>query len=400
MKKLLSVILTIVCVVSLFHVTSETVQAKTGDIRTYSKMDAYKDSIIFVKDYTDGSSKLCRFKTSKGKTTVLASGKTGISSFQVCSSTVYYSSYEKGDKAKTYSVSVTGKNRKKICDGKMEYVDSKYIVYEKQDGLNNKKYYHKEFKTGKVTLLARSTAYSYIKNIKNTLYFRKYDESTKKVELLSMKASDTKLKSVTSDKVDDGLIGCQGEISDIISLQGNVFYQYGTYQGSGGFWYGTLVKISSKGKKTVICKDMIEDSLFYDSTHIYYLNGMESTKNISYNAKTGKKTSYKVPLTENQRYDILGSRTYLLDTAVKNKVTVSRFASGTNKKNLRKNFIKITYKQNARYTYSAGIRKAGSYYLVYVQAIDYNDLNYGWRGNYIGTKWYVADSAGKVLGSL
>ncbi|GAA4295011.1 hypothetical protein GCM10023142_32500 [Anaerocolumna aminovalerica] len=82
--------------------------------------------------------------------------------------------------------------------------------------------------------------------------------------------------------------------------------------------------------------------------------------------------------------------------AVSDLITVSRFTSGTNKKNLIKSFINLSYKQKKEFDYSASVKKYGNYLLIPVTCMDYNDTSYGWRGR-CSVTWYVADLDGKIL---
>lgn len=400
MKKLIVCLMIFVLSLGLLYTNATDVSAKTSYVYEYTDKIAVKDGILYLKSFDNGNTSLCKFSAATGKTTVIVSEKNGIVHFLINQSTIYYTTLTQKENYVIYSISINGKNKKKVATGMIEYVDSTYLVYSQCDGTLKNLIYKKNLKTGEVAKIVQCNGYlDYIKKIGDTLYFYKYEPNTLKVKLLSMDIRAKKMSLITTDKAKEEESFYTTSISDVICQNGSLFYQYGTYQGTGHYWYGTLKKINAQGKKATVASNVVDERIFHDNTNIYYQKDMELSY-VSYHTKTGKKTSFKMTVTEDQFIDIIDSKTYRIDWGKQGSISVDRFASGTNMKKLQKNFIKFSYKKNKTYSYSGTTKKLGNYYVVAIHATDFNDMNYGWRGKDMGTKWFVANQSGKVLGSF
>lgn len=400
MKKILSFFLAVACVVSLGTNPCQNVQAATkGTVSNLREKLVYKNNIYYIKDYEENAA-ICKFNTSTGKASKIITAKHGLSNMVIQNGIIYYSTYDDKYKAYTASVTVTGKQNKRISSGSIIYADSSYLVY---DNSTTSKYriYKMNLKTKKSVKISETKGpVSYIKNIGSTLYFWKYEASVRRVKLLSMKTSSKQMKLVTSDTCSKNEDFYTHYVSDVVKLNGKLYYQYGSVQGTGHFWNGIMKEINAKGKKKTISKTMIEETIYHDSDNLYYAKGVEETNSAIYNTKTGAKKDFKVTTKAKQAYFILGSRSLLTDWSNTSKVTVSTFTSGTNKKGLKKNVITFSYTQNKKYDYFVEAKKVGNFYLVSVQGTDFTNPNYGWRGRQVGITWFVADAKGKVVGNF
>jgi hypothetical protein len=359
-----------------------------------------KDGFIYYIKTDDETLRdsICRIELATKKTEEIVKSENLIG-FMIYEDTIYYEVYEDNSNPISYTVSLEGKEKTKVCDGKIIYVDGNGIFYTNTVKGETSLYKISTDDNNKTKIYKDQEVFDYVKNIGSTLYFYQYNEATSNVSLLSMESSDSKLATLTSDSLGKDSFGYI-QVSDIVEIGGNLYYEYGSYQGSGNFWYGTLKKLSSENKKTTIAKDIVEDTLQYDSKNLYYSFYEDYTHMKKYNTVTGKSSSFNFKQGDKESYAILGAKTYLASTASKKYISVSYFDSGTNRRNLKKDFIKFSYKQGSKLTYSAGVKKLGDYFLVYVERIDYDDSNYGWRGRYAGITWYVADSEGEIVGSF
>lgn len=82
---------------------------------------------------------------------------------------------------------------------------------------------------------------------------------------------------LTSDK-----IALQGDerdliVSDLVAINGAIYYQYGTHEGSGNYWYGTLMSLElATGKKSEITDQSYEEQIRHNDSSIFY-DGQESS---------------------------------------------------------------------------------------------------------------------------
>jgi hypothetical protein len=209
----------------------------------------------------------------------------------------------------------------------------------------------------------------------------------------------TKLSVLTTEKIAlNGTERTYPTVSDIVKINGDIYYQYGTHEGSGSYWYGTLKKLESSNKiKSIIAERLYEEQIHHDDNCIYYIGTESSEKHYRYHTKTGKTTSYTYKTTGTESFNILGDKTYCAKADGKELITVSCFESGSNKKNRVEAFINLSYKQKKKFDYSASVKKINDILLIPVTCMDYNDTSYGWRGRCVSVTWYVADTEGKIL---
>ncbi|SFR76139.1 DUF5050 domain-containing protein [Anaeromicropila populeti] len=377
-----------------------------GYVYTYSNMVEHDDVIYYIKsdEATSKSAGKCTIyglDVKANKKSKIAVSNNTISNLFVYKDILYYTTYTDDYLDITYSVSLDTNEKTKICQGDLHYVDENGIVYSFYSDSKYSLYKANLDGRAEQLIYEGTEVFDYVKAIGSKLYFYQTDITAYKIKLMYMKSSDSKLTVLTTDKFEkDNYSTYYLSISDIVEMNGNIFYQYGNYEGTGNFWYGVLKKIDKNNKKKTVYDSMTEPEIYHDTKYIY-LNYVDNSNScIKYNTKTGKKTKYTCEINNGESLSVIDSKSYSASTNNQNYITVSRFSSGTDKKNLKKNFIKFSYKQNSNLTYYADVEKLGSYFLVYVERIDYNDTSYGWRGKYVGIQWYVADAKGKVVANF
>lgn len=400
-KRVISMILALLMIIAILP-PKNSFAATTGMVYSYSTMLEEDGSIYYVKTAADtGASDIYKLVVSTGKKTIIASSDSYILNMIYYNGTIYYTTTE-DDSYVIYLVGIEGGNETKVCNGNVIYADKSGIFYTVST-LSNGYLYKKSYDGSEDKLIQKAnTTFTYVKNIGNTLYFSQYTESNYKIKLYSMKSTASKLtlldtKTVSSDVYSGYIV----VVSDVVKMNGDIYYQYGTEQGTGHFWYGVLIKIDSDtNKKTVITKDINDRTIVHSKNYIYYYSMENYSKKLKYNTKTNKTLAFTCKTADTESYNVLGGKTYCAKPVSKKYITVSQFTSGTNKKNLIKNFIKISYNQKSTLSYSANVKKLGDYFLVSVERVDYSDASYGWRGLYMGIKWYVTDANGKVVASF
>lgn len=379
--------------------------ATNAMVYEYSPMLEDNGNIFYVQrvDGKVNTYNIYRLEVSTGNITKLISSENDILDMMIHNDTLYYISYVSDkDIHQTYSVSIDGKDKKTICNGYAVYLDDSSIFYTVMKGEKNK-LYKQDYESKVDTLIyTGNLSFKFVKNIGETLYFTQFNEVSSKLSLYTLMPEQTKLTVLTTEKIK--LDGSEREypmVSDIVKINGDMYYQYGTYEGSGSYWYGTLKKIDAKTKKkSVIFDQMCEDQIFHNDSSIFY-DKMESIeKHFQYNTKTGKTSTYIYKITGSESFNIVGDKTYCAKADGKNFITVSSFTSGAIKQNKTKLLMSIPYKQKKDLDYSASVSKYGDYLLIPVTCKDYNDTTYGWRGKLISITWYVADMDGKVLAQL
>lgn len=403
LKKMICGLIIFAMAITLFPQNVTVAEAATEIVYQYSTMLEENGSIYYIGS-VEGDQPvyhIYQMEVSTGKKKELATSDNYISNMVIYQDNLYYTSYETDETSNTiYSVPLKG--------GEIQTVGTGYIIYADENGIfctisddAECKLYKRAYDGSEDTLIyTGNSTLNYAKNIDDTLYFSQYSKPSSMITLLSMKSSASKLTSQATSKVED-IISSIPIISDVVKVNGDLYYQYGTYEGSGNFWYGTIVKIETDTKKKkTIAIDVIEPSIFHNATKIFYDNSQSEYKQSVYNTKTEKTTSITLKFAASETHSIIGDKTYLAKPVSQKYISVSYFTSGTNKKNLKKDFIKFSYKQQSKLSYTAKVEKLGNYYLVSVVCIDFNDLDYGWRGKYLGVAWYVIDSKGKVLTTL
>ncbi|ROR23622.1 uncharacterized protein DUF5050 [Mobilisporobacter senegalensis] len=376
--------------------------AANATVYEYSPMVEDRGNIYYIQrvEGDEYSYDIYRFEVATGNKTRLLSSKNDILGMMLHNDTLYYTSYEgEKDVYQTYSVSIDAKEQKTICNGYFICLDDSSIYYSVIKG-EESKLYKRDYDSKKATLIyTGNMTFSFVKNLDNTLYFAQFNEASSKLTLYTLMPEQTRLSVLTTEKIKlNGTERIYPTVSDIAEINGDIYYQYGTYEGSGSYWYGTLKKLdSSTNTKSVIAKQLYEDQIYHNDSSIFYRGTDSSGEHFQYNTKTGKTSSYIYKTTGTESFNILGDKTYCAKADGKELITVSRFTSGTNKSNLVKSFINLSYKQNEKFDYSAYVKKYGDYLIIPVTCMDYNDTSYGWRGRCVSVTWYVADSDGKIL---
>ncbi len=405
-KRLLNLTLIFVIIVNLLPQNTLIISAATthAAVYEYLPMIEEKGSIYYIQrvDGNEYSNDIYRLEVATGNKTKLVSSKYDILNMILHNGILYYT-IRNGEKDidQTYSVSIDAEDNHIVCNGYVLYLDDSSIYYNVFKG-NNNKLYKRGYKSKKAALIySGNMTFCFVKSLDNTLYFNQFNEDSSKLILFTLKPGQKKLTVLTADKVvpeDPERIPI---VPDLVKINGDIYYQYGTYEGSGNYWYGTLLKLDCiTNKKSVIAKRTYEDSIYHNDSSIFYNENDNSEKHYKYNTKTNKTSSYIYKTTGTESFNILGDKTYCAEAGDKEWISVSRFTSGTNKVNLVNSFIKISYKQKKQFDYSASVKKIGDYLLIPVTCMDYNDTSFGWRGRLVSVTWYVADTDGKVLGQF
>lgn len=391
-------------IILLLSSTLITSAASDAKVYGYSPMLEDKGNIYYIQTVKgdDNTYNIVRLEIATGNKTKLMSTKNDILNMMIHNKTLYYTSYDYDQNVginRIYSLSLDSKDKKTVSNGSLIALDDNNIYYTdtKDKGI---KLYKREYNSKKAVLIhTGNTTFNFIKKLDDSLYFTQFNETSSKLTTYELMPKQTKLTVLTTDKVTlDGSEQTYPMVSDISKINGNIYYQYGTFEGSGYYWYGTLIKLdSSSKKKTVIVEQTYEEKIYNNGSSIFFNYIDSSEKHFKYNTKTGKTSTYEYKVNGSESFDIIGDKTYSTKADGKAFITVSRFTSGTNKTNLEKSFIKLSVKQSKKYDYSADVIKYGDYLLIPVTCMDYNDTSYGWRGKCISIKWFVADSDGKVL---
>ena len=268
LKKITCIILTILLTVVMLN--TGTAQA-AGIVYEYSKMIEIDGNIYYIPTVEGSSYNIYRLNPKTGTKTQIASSDTYITALVTYNNTLYYTSDNaKGTGSTTYSVSLDGGSPHTLSKGVVCYADKSGIYYTIENE-KNCLLYRKSYTGGKDVLIYKgNSSFKYIKNIGSTLYFGQYKGSPSRIELLSLKSGKAKPTLLSSLKLKaDSDTDNPPAISDVVSIKGNLYYQFGTYQGSGSFWYGTLVKFDTAAKKsTVITDQMIVPSISYSGSSI------------------------------------------------------------------------------------------------------------------------------------
>lgn len=376
--------------------------AANATVYEYSPIVEDKGNIYYVQTLEGDkySYDIYQMEISTGNKTRLISSKYDILNMMVHDNTLYYTCYEREKEVdQTYSVSIEGNDKKTICNGALIYLDDSSIYYTVNKG-EKSRLYKRAYNGKKADLIyTGNLSFRFVKSLDDTLYFSEFKEVSSKLTLYTLMPGRTKLAVLTTDKITlNETERTWPTVSDVVKINGDIYYQYGAHEGSGSYWYGTLKKLDSgTNKKSVIAKQLYEEQIYYNDNSIFY-NGTESEgKHYRYHTKTGKTSSYIYKTQGTESFNILGDQTYCAKADGKEWVTISRFTSGTNKTNLVKSFIHFSYQQEKELDYYACVKKYGDFLLIPVTCMDYNDTTYGWRGRCVSVTWYVADSDGKIL---
>jgi|GEM_PF-1613152 hypothetical protein len=406
-KRILNVILVFLTIIFLAPQNVYIASAATNAaVYEYSPILEDGGSIYYIQtvegdDYTYEYD-IYRLEVATSRKTKLISSENGISGMLLHNDTLYYACDESGEdiyQTHTYSVSIDGKDKKTICSGRLICLDDSSIYYTviKEEV---SKLYKRNYDSKKATLIyTGNMTFSFAKKLDNTLYFTQFKESTSKLTIYTLKSEQTKLAVLTTNKIKlDGSERSNPTVSDIVEINGDIYYQYGVIEGTGDYWYGTLIKLDpSTNTKSAIAKQTYEEQIYHNDNSVFYNGTDGSGEHYEYNTKTGKTTSYIYKAANiGASFNILGDKTYCAKADGKELITVFRYTSGTDKENLVESFINISYKQEKKYDYSTRVTQYGDYLLIPVTC-RYYDPDNGWRGRIVSVTWYIADSDGKIL---
>lgn len=376
-------------------------QAAGGFVGTYTDMIGQGGYIYYIKatGKADGAA-IYRMKVATAEKSKVIEEAAGIVRMVANGQYLYYTTYNEEGNWEIWSCTLSGGDAKKLCDGCVCYADSANVYGIKY--INEKtRLFCKSLVTGRSTSVRTvkdRQVIDYVCNVGSDSYYYIFDWETGKIVLYRLGAGSTKLIKTAAEKRNDN--ESQGALlmSDVKQINGELYYDYGSYEGSGNFWYGAIKKLTVDGKKKTISKNAGSDKLVAGSRELYYSDSVGNT--YKYNLKTGKKEKYSLDYEKDINYIILGDKTYMADTSNNKKITISRFNSGTAKETLTKNFISFSFKQKANISYTVGMKQVGIYNMVYVVGTDFTDASYGWRGKLVSINWYITDGAGTVLGSF
>lgn len=378
-------------------------QAATGMVRDYPDMIGQGGYIYYIKmpESGEGTSYIYRMKVSTGKKSRVVDAENGIVDMAVSGKNLYYTTSNDEGEWEVWTCLLNGSDAQYLCDGRVRCADSESVYCIKYVDGARPRLYCRDLLTGKSTSIKTAKAgqgLDYAGNIGNDSYYYLFDEKKDKIYLYRLNSATKKLIRIASEKrvVKDS--GGAMLISDIRQINGELYYNFGSYEGSGGFWNGTIRKLTVDGKKKTVAKTVSEERLINGSRELYFQT--PSGNNYKYNLKSGKKTKYSLEFQKDISYTILGDKTYMADTSDKKKIVISRFNSGTRRETLTRNFITIPFKQKSNISYSVRMKQVGIYNMVCITGIDFTDSSYGWRGKLVSIDWFITDGAGTVLGSF
>lgn len=406
MKKIIrlltSAMLVFCLAVGITAAVPDTAYAASVFVQKYSDMIGQGGYIYYIKtSEKDGSAAIWRMKVSNGKRSRIVSEPRGIISLTVSGQRLYYTAVNDDLQWEIRSCSLSGDDLQAECEGRACYVNSEniyFLKYGKTDVLAS--LYAKSLETGETRLIKtekKDQVMDYVCNIGSESYYYVYDRKTDKLYLYRLHTANHKMIRVAAEKrVAEGVSGLM--VSDVRQMNGELYYDFGSYEGTGNFWNGTIRKLTVDGKKKTVAKYVENDQIMAGSRELYFSTPQGSY--YKYNLKTGKKAKYSLKYEKNISYEILGDKTYMADTSSKKKIVISRFNSGTDRETLTKNFISIPFKQKANINYSVSMKQVGIYNMICVTGTDFTDMSYGWRGKLVSINWYVTDGAGTVLASF
>lgn len=380
----------------------DTVYAASAYVQQYSDMIGQAGYIYYIRtSEKDASAEIWRMKVSTGKKSKIVSEPEGIIGLIVSGQKLYYTSVNDDKQWEVRSCSLNGGDVQTVCEGRACYVNREniyYLRYGKKD--IRASLYAKSLDTGEVTRIKTEKTdqvMDYVCNVGSESYYYVYDRKTDKLLLYCLhNASNQMIRVAVEKRVADGTSGLM--VSDVRQIDGELYYNFGSYEGTGNFWNGTIKKLTVDGKKKTVAKYVGDDQIIAGSRELYFSTPQGNS--YKYNLKTGKKTKYSLKFEKDISYIILGDKTYMADTSNSKKILISRFTSGTDRETLTKNFISIPFKQKAGIDYSVSMKTVGIYNMICVTGIDFTDASYGWRGKLVSINWYVTDGAGTLLGSF
>ncbi|MBO5103969.1 MAG: DUF5050 domain-containing protein [Ruminococcus sp.] len=378
------------------------VQAADTFVNEYSDMDGQGGYIYYIRSSESGTaSSIWRIKISTGKKSQVVAEKNMILDMRVFTTHVYYTVANEDNVWEIRSCKLNGSEKEAICEGRVTDVDDTgvYGTRTYEDGTSD--FFHISNESGEERIIKSMNAkqsMEYVCGIEGESYYYLYDGGKDKLFIYRYDLTDEKLLRIATEKrvVKDSYGALV--LSDADVLNGELYYNFGSYEGSGNFWNGTIRKITSAGKKKTIAKNTSEEKIVAGKKELYFRS---STGNdYKYNLKTGQKTKYALEFQADVSYTIMGDKTYMADVSNKKKIVISRFNSGTKRETLTRNFITIPFTQKKNVSYAVDIKKVGIYNMVVVIGTDFTNMDYGWRGKRVSVNWYVTDGAGTVLASF
>ena len=379
-----------------------TVHAAGTFVQPYADMIGQGGYIYYIRtSETDGSCGIWRMKVATGKASKVVEESGTIVKMAVCGQQLYYTTSNDDSQWEVRSCRLNGDGIQTECAGVVCDATSENIYCIRTVNETQYRLYAKNTATGKNTSIRTAKAgqvLDYVCTDGNSSYYYIYDSKTDKLTLYRLNTATNQLIRVTTEKrvVADSVSSLQ--VSDVRQLGGELYYNFGSYEGSGSFWNGTIKKLTVDGRKKTVSKLVSDDRIIAGSRELYFTN--TTGNNYKYNLKTGKKEKYSLKFEDNISYTILSDKTYMADTSNKKKIVISRFTSGTDRENLTKSFISIPFKQKTGVSYAVILIQTGIYNMVCVIGRDYTDVSYGWRGKLTSIDWFITDGAGTLLGSF
>lgn len=403
MRYLTSMVFVLGMVAGCLVFTPDTVRAASAYVHEYSDMIGQGGYIYYIKESeSDRPASIWRMKVATGETEKVLTEKQGICKLTVSGKQLYYVTSNESGNWETRTCPLSGGTAETVCEGFACYADIQNVYFTR---ITDAKIYLyvKNLESGEETLLRttkKDQTLDYACNIGGDSYYYLYDRSSEKLYLycLNTTSENKKLIRVASEKrVVKDTVGAL-QVTDIKQINGELYYNFGSYEGSGNFWNGTIKKLTVDGAKKTVAKYSGDQLIKAGRRELYFwdLKGND----YKYNLKTGKKTKYSLKFEKNISYTVLGDKTWMIDTSNKNKIVISRFASGTDRETLTKNFISIPFKQKTGISYAVSVKQIGVYNMICVTGTDF-DPAYGWRGKKVSIDWFVTDAgAGTLLGSF
>ena len=398
---LLAIVMTAGCLIA---DTAAAQAAVTTFVYEDSDMIGQGGYIYFIRRQEDSSTAtICRKRVSDGKVSKVATEQNGVLRLVVSGQYLYYTTRDDDGGWLMYMCRLDGSDARVLCAGEVCYADATHVYGIEELKNGRERLFCIAYETGgiqKIKTVSAKQSLNYVGNLGSDSYYYITDNKTDKVYLYRLSTTNNKkqLIRVAAEKRSDNESYSPLMITDVAQSGGELYYDFGSYEGTGRFWYGTIRKLTTDGKKKTVAKSTGDDRLVIGSKALYF--STPEGNNYKYQLATGKKSKYSLALQKDISYTILGDKTYMADTSNAKKITISRFNSGTDQETLTKNFITIPFKQKKKVSYSVTMKQIGIYNLVCVTGIDFTDQSYGWRGKLTSMNWYITDGAGTVLGSF
>lgn len=380
------------------------VTASAADVfvQEYSDMIGQGGYIYYIRtSERNGNAAIWRMKVKDGSKSKVVSESGGVLRLLAAGQQLYYTTVNENSEWEVCTCRLNGEDVQTLCEGVVCHADSENVYCIRNVNDSQSRLYVKNLKTGKKTSIKTTKEgqnIDYVCTIGSSSYYYIYDGSTDKLMLYQLHTATNRLTRIATEKrVAEGSTGAL-LVSDVRQIDGELYYDFGSYEGSGSFWNGTIKKLTTDGKKKTVAKLTSDDKIVTGSRELYFENPSGDT--YKYQLKTGKKEKYSLKFEKDISYTVLGDKTYMADTSDKKKIVISRFTSGTERETLTKNFITIPFKQKANVNYSVSMKTEGVYNMICVTGRDFTDQTYGWRGRLDSIDWYVTDGAGTILGSF